>query len=731
MELQGSALHVHYLLLLPLFASLISAFVTRSIPFLSALVSWLCTTGCLAISSAILVERSTAGGNPMSYKSIPLIVLAIGGDSGLNGLPMGFLVDNLTAVMLVMVCFIGLLIQIYSYSYISTEVHHFPNQGPTSVSRFFACLNLFLFAMLGLVLSASTVQIYIFWELVGLCSYLLIGFWFFKTSAAVASRKAFVVTKFADLGFLLGVLCLGAATQTFLFQPLLTKDLSGVSPLLLNAGLILLFCGAIGKSAQFPLHIWLPDAMEGPTPVSALIHAATMVAAGVYLVARTAPLFAQAPVAAAVVAWIGAITALIAASMALVQNDIKKILAYSTVSQLGFMLTALGAGATSAGTFHLITHAFFKALLFLGSGAVIVACHSNDIWRMGGLRKHLPATHFAFLMGCLALAGIPPFAGFWSKDEILGGLTHHVPLLIVLGITALITAFYVGRLYFVAFTGPYRGHDEVVAMEGSVPPPELPAPLSPARTMFEMQPFWSEERLDRYSSPLPAECLGARAEHLPESHGAPHEVSLMMYGPLLILAFFAVFLGFLGVPEHFLGMSNYFGSFVFPAAEHHPANLALMVTSAVLAVAGFAVAAFLYWGKAEDGERKLRSGLGPFYRVLQQKYYLDHFWAWCLAHLVYFDAKIVSRFDEKSVDGAVYGLGKATYSAGNLFRKEQGGNLQRYALTLVLGFLLLVLVVFLLEPEFLIQHLAPLRAVVPGGAGLVPDPLPDIPRIDL
>jgi proton-translocating NADH-quinone oxidoreductase chain L len=707
MELQGSALFAKYLLGLPLLASLLTAFLTRPWPLVSALVSWASTFGCLLISGKILVERIVAGSNPMSYWARPWLTVTPGGSSGLNGLPLGFMIDNLTAAMLVMVCFIALLIQIYSYSYISTEVHHFPTQGPTTVSRFFACLNLFIFAMLGLVLSVSTVQIYIFWELVGLCSYLLIGFWFFKTSAAVASRKAFVVTKFADLGFLLGVLCLGASANTFLFPTLLTKDLSDVSPLLLNLGLILLFCGAIGKSAQFPLHIWLPDAMEGPTPVSALIHAATMVAAGVYLVARTAPLFAQAPYAAMVVAWIGAITALVAASLALVQNDIKKILAYSTVSQLGFMVTALGAGATNAGTFHLITHAFFKALLFLGSGAVIVACHSNDIWRMGGLKKALPATHLAFWLGCLALAGIPPLAGFWSKDEILGGLTHQLPLLAILGFTALLTAFYVGRLYFVAFAGDYRGQREDLSLGGPVPPVALPAPVSPAKAAFEMQPFWSEDRVERDGRPLPPECLGALSEHVPHHSGPPHEVSPMMYIPLLILSVFAVFLGFIGVPDHLLGYPNYFADFVFPKAEHHPANWALMITSALIAAAGYLFAKAMYEKQPEEGERKLHSWLGRFLTVLQQKYYMDHFWAWCLTHLVYLDAKIVGRFDENSVDGAVYGVGKATYKLGNLVRQEQTGQLQRYALTLVVGLILLVFATALLDPEFVLRHLIP------------------------
>ncbi|ODT69060.1 hypothetical protein ABS71_09260 [bacterium SCN 62-11] len=717
---------------LPLIASALCAFITRSVPLLSALVSWASTLTCLGISASILSERLD-GNNPLSSKVWNWLHLSPNITHGISNLPVGILIDNLTSVMLTMVCFIALLIQIYSYSYISTEVKHFPTQGPTTVSRFFACLNLFIFAMMGLVLSVSTVQLYIFWELVGLCSYLLIGFWFFKTSAAVASRKAFVVTKFADLGFLLGVLCLGKATQTFLFPTMLTAHLE-VSSHVLNLGLILLFCGAIGKSAQFPLHIWLPDAMEGPTPVSALIHAATMVAAGVYMVARMAPVFALADAhqAAMFVAWTGAITALVAGSLALVQNDIKKILAYSTVSQLGFMLTALGAGATNAGVFHLITHAFFKALLFLGSGAVIVACHSNDIWKMGGLKKALPATHISFLFGCLALSGIPPFAGFWSKDEILGGLTHQPLLLAILAFAALLTAFYVGRLYCVAFLGAYRGNEEENGpFGGPVPPANLPAPISPAKTIFEMQPFWSEERAAQDKRHLPAECLGALSEGMghghheeaapsptPEEstthlegaerhHHQPHEVSPMMFVPLLILSLFAVFLGFAGLP----GEHNLFAHFVFPKAEHEAANYALMAGSVVIALVGFGGAWSMFAARPEEGEARLHKLLGPMLPVLQQKYYLDHLWAKALAYCVYIDAKVLSRFDEKGVDGVVYGLGDMTYSAGELVRKEQNGQLQRYAMTIIIGFLLLIFAVLLFEPQFLWDHKAPLRAI--------------------
>lgn len=725
--------YLGYLLALPLGASILCAVVTRSWPLLSALVSWASTLGCLTIAGNVFFQRLAADPKTPYSKIINVISLIPGNQQGISILPLGYLVDNLTAVMLVMICFIALLIQVYSFSYISTEVKHFPTQGPTSVSRFFACLNLFIFSMMGLVLAVSTIQLYIFWELVGLCSYLLIGFWFFKTSAAVASRKAFVVTKFADLGFLLGVLCLGAAAQTFAFPTLFTK-VGMISEPLLNIGLVLLFCGAVGKSAQFPLHIWLPDAMEGPTPVSALIHAATMVAAGVYMVARMAPVFAIAPQAATVVAWTGAITALVAGSLALVQNDIKKILAYSTVSQLGFMLTALGAGASNAGVFHLITHAFFKALLFLGSGAVIVACHSNDIWKMGGLKKYLPATHIAFFFGCLALAGIPPFAGFWSKDEILGGLVHQPALLVILTFTAFLTAFYVGRLYCVAFLGGYRGTQGTPGYGGPVPPANLPAPISPAKTIFEMQPFWSEERAERDGRHLPPECMGALSEgmghghHEAESPGLSaeednteeagiqrhdshkvHEVSPMMYIPLLILSLFAIFLGFVGVPGH-----NVFAEFVFPGAPEEELNVALMAGSAVVALGGFGLAWSWYARDPAAGEGRLHGLLGRMLPVLQQKYYLDHLWAKALAYLLYSDARILASFDEKGVDGVVYGIGDVTYRTGQLVRQEQNGQLQRYALTLVVGFFLLIFAVLLFEPQFIWDHLAPIQALVGG-----------------
>ena len=500
--LEGAAANVWLVPLLPFLAFLIISFLTRPWGRVSAAVSILALTGSLGVSAQVFWQRFTQDGPPMQV-ALPWITLAP--DHPLGTIELGLLVDNLSAMMLLMVCFVGLCIQIYSTAYIQTEIAHFPTQGSASMSRFFGWMSLFTFSMLGLVLSHNLLEIYIFWELVGLCSYLLIGFWYFKHSAAEACKKAFVVTRFGDLGFLMGILMLGVALKGFDFLGLTERFAQGI-PQGLTAGFValaavLIFCGAIGKSAQFPLQIWLPDAMEGPTPVSALIHAATMVAAGVYLVARLFPVFhpaGHAGEAALIVAWIGGVTAFLAATIAVVQNDIKRVLAYSTISQLGFMMAGLGMGAYTAGSFHLITHAFFKSLLFLGSGAVIVACHSNDLWRMGGLRRQMPFTWFAFLMGCLALAGVPPLAGFWSKDEILG-YVHAAPggmaLYLLLTFSAFLTAFYVTRMYFLAFEGPYRGVEKAPAPRPWAwrrnGPRRWPIPVRPTCRRPAGEPGWS------------------------------------------------------------------------------------------------------------------------------------------------------------------------------------------------------------------------------------------------
>jgi len=363
------------------------------------------------------------------------------------------LLDDLSAAMLVLVTLVSLLVQVYSLAYLADE-------PAPSLGRYYAYQSLFAFSMLGLVLSPTFVQMFVFWELVGLCSYLLIGYWYDRPSAARAAVKAFWITKLGDVGFILGIVLLWGATGTFEFSELFELARSGQIPLAgLSLTMFLIYLGAVGKSAQFPLHVWLPDAMEGPTPVSALIHAATMVTAGVFMVTRTMPLFELVPGVLTLIAWVGAFTALLAATMACVESDIKRVLAYSTVSQLGYMMAAAGAGASAAAFFHLGTHGVFKALLFLGAGAVIHAVGTNDIFRMGGLFRMLPRTGTVFVIATLALAGVWPFAGFFSKEAVLAGVLHgHLAgPFVLLALTAFLTAFYMFRVVFIAFFG--RPHD--------------------------------------------------------------------------------------------------------------------------------------------------------------------------------------------------------------------------------------------------------------------------------
>ena len=362
----------------------------------------------------------------------------------------GVLVDpDLGNPMLVLVTLVSLLVQIYSLAYLSDE-------RPAALGRYYTYQSLFVFSMLGLVLAPGFVQMFVFWELVGLCSYLLIGFWYERPAAARAAVKAFWITKLGDIGFIIGIVLLWSATGTFEFTELFERAQGSALAIPgLATIMFLIYLGAVGKSAQFPLHVWLPDAMEGPTPVSALIHAATMVTAGVFMVTRAAPLFALVPEVLTLIAWVGAFTALLAATMACVEGDIKRVLAYSTVSQLGYMMAAAGAGASAAGFLHLLTHGLFKALLFLAAGAVIHAVGTNDIFRMGGLFRAMPQTAIVFVVGTLALAGVPPLAGFYSKEAVLGGVweAHLMGPFLMLALTALLTAFYMFRVVFVAFFG--------------------------------------------------------------------------------------------------------------------------------------------------------------------------------------------------------------------------------------------------------------------------------------
>jgi len=427
------------------FASFAAIALVRPLRQAGRLAGWLSIAAIACAFLGALVVWGSAPGTEALWGWIP-------GDEE-PMVTVGVLLDDLSAAMLVLVTLVSLLVQVYSLAYLADE-------PAPSLGRYYAYQSLFAFSMLGLVLSPTFVQMFVFWELVGLCSYLLIGYWYDRPSAARAAVKAFWITKLGDVGFILGIVLLWGATGTFEFSELFELARSGQIPLAgLSLTMFLIYLGAVGKSAQFPLHVWLPDAMEGPTPVSALIHAATMVTAGVFMVTRTMPLFELVPGVLTLIAWVGAFTALLAATMACVESDIKRVLAYSTVSQLGYMMAAAGAGASAAAFFHLGTHGVFKALLFLGAGAVIHAVGTNDIFRMGGLFRMLPRTGTVFVIATLALAGVWPFAGFFSKEAVLAGVLHgHLAgPFVLLALTAFLTAFYMFRVVFLAFFG--RPHD--------------------------------------------------------------------------------------------------------------------------------------------------------------------------------------------------------------------------------------------------------------------------------
>jgi len=510
--------------------------------------------------------------------------------------------------------------------------------------------------MLGLVLADNLFQMFIFWELVGLCSYLLIGFWFHKPSAAAAAKKAFIVTRIGDLGLLAALLLVWTRAGTFDVTAIQEWATSGEPEgYIVTLFALGLFAGAAGKSAQFPLHVWLPDAMEGPTPVSALIHAATMVAAGVYLVARSYLLFFASPDhgALTVVAYVGGLTALMAATIGVVQNDIKRVMAYSTISQLGYMMMGLGVLGYTAGIFHLMTHAFFKALLFLAAGSVIHAMNTNDMKEMGGLASVMPRTYWTMLIGSLALAGVPPFAGFWSKDEILLEAFHNNPALFWIGLAgAFITAFYIFRMMFMTFGGRLRS-----------------------------------------------------AVH-------PHESPAVMTVPLLVLAGFSAVIGFVGAPW----WGNPFHHFVsFEAAEGVPFDLTLALISTVVAGAGIFTAAAVYhwqWVPSES----LRRAAGPLYTLLVRKYYWDEFYQWTVVRPLMWMARRLRTFDVYVIDGAVNAVGMifvwlarfyrifdlyvvdgavnlvgwVTKAVGGVLRYAQTGAPQNYLLAIALGVILLI-----------------------------------------
>ena len=615
-----------------------------------------CVGAAAVLSYAVLAEQLAGAGLHE--------VLFDWATAGTFRLQMGLRIDALGAVMLSLVTTIALLVMVYSHGYMAHDKGYV---------RFFTYLALFSSSMLGLVISPNLLEIYVFWELVGMCSYLLVGFWYDRDSAAQAAQKAFVVNRVGDFGLLLGILGLFWATGSFGFEEIgsrLSEAVAGGT--VSNAAAVLLcllvFMGPMAKSAQFPLHVWLPDAMEGPTPISALIHAATMVAAGVFLVARLQPVYEPFPVVQITIAVVGTITLFLGASIALTQQDLKKGLAYSTVSQLGYMMLAMGCGAPLAGMFHLVTHAFFKAMLFLGSGSVIHAMEevvghdpalAQDMRLMGGLRRWMPITSLTFLIGCVAIAGIPPLAGFWSKDEILGQAFGTFPVLWAMGfVTAGLTAFYMFRLYFLTFEGEFRGHDASIR-----------------------------------ASLLQAAGRGASDEEHGHAHAEhPHESAWPMTLPLIVLAVPSILVGLLGTP-----WNSRFARLIDPheaaeMAEHFAWHdfLPLAGASVAISVLGISVAVLAYALRRLDLARLAAGRFPAVNAFLANKWYLD-----AINERVFVQgsrrlARQVLNLDSKVVDGVVNLTGLLTLGSGEGLKYFETGRAQFYALIVFGGVIALV-----------------------------------------
>lgn len=578
----------------------------------------------LATLASVILACVTLLGLLQAGPSVQTYAWLLVGDFRLT---VGYIVDPLSVTMLLVVTVVAFLVQMFSIGYM---------RGDDGFARYFTYMGLFAAAMLGLVIAENLWLIYVCWELVGICSYLLIGFWYRNLAAANAAKKAFVVTRFGDLGLLGGVILLGSAAGTFELQALQERIATGNIGLgwlsgggFLTLCALLLFFGAMGKSAQFPLHVWLPDAMEGPTPVSALIHAATMVAAGVFLVARTYFLFAAAPGALDVVAWVGVITAVMGATIALVQYDIKRVMAYSTISQLGYMMLGLAVGGVTVGIFHLGTHAFFKALLFLTAGSVIHALHHRqDLREMGGLGSRMRITSLTCFVGALALAGIPPLAGFWSKDEILASALHSSTLFYTLGVAvAALTAFYMFRMWCLAFLG------------------------SPRTTA---------------------------AEHAEESHW-------VMTIPLVLLGLAAIVAGAVNLP--FGAWAHTLTKFLEPGGTAHPFSYAAALPALAVSLLGVAVAIALY-RRAPDVDPVTRLP-APVYRFLERKWYVDDFYERGVARAAVAWGGVVAWFDKYVVNGLVDLTAWLCGVSGGLLRLATSGQPQFYIAVLALFAVLL------------------------------------------
>lgn len=546
---------------------------------------------------------------------------------------MGILLDPISVMMLVVISTVSLMVHIYSFGYM---------KGEKGFQRYYAFLSLFTFSMLGLVVATNIFQMYVFWELVGVSSYLLIGFYYTKPEAIAASKKAFIVTRFADLGFLIGILIYGYYCQSFGFE--FSAEGFAKGAFMIPTALFLMFIGGAGKSAMFPLHIWLPDAMEGPTPVSALIHAATMVVAGVYQVARLFPLYIDyAPNTLHIVAYVGAFTAFYAASVACAQSDIKRVLAFSTISQIGFMMVALGVCTSldphegglgyMAGMFHLFTHAMFKALLFLGAGCIIHAVHSNEMSTMGGLRKYMPITHITFLIACLAIAGIPPFSGFFSKDEILTACFHFSPVIgWVMTIIAGMTAFYMFRLYYGI--------------------------------------FWGTENKELH------------AQHV------PHESPLAMTFPLMFLAAITIVCGWLLPFGHLVSSNGH-------AYDIH-LDTQVAVTSIIVALVAIALATWMYARDRQPVADMLARRFSTLHRAAYKRFYMDEIWLFITKKIIF---RCVSTplawFDRHVIDQFMNFMAWATNASGESVQPIQSGKVQSYAIWFLGGIVLLTMVLLL------------------------------------
>ena len=555
---------------------------------------------------------------------------------------MGIMLDPISVMMLIVISTVSLMVHIYSFGYM---------HGERGFQRYYAFLSLFTMSMLGLVVATNIFQMYLFWELVGVSSYLLIGFYFTTPAAIAASKKAFIVTRFADMFFLVGILIYGYYCKSFGFD----FDAAGFAEgsFMLPTALVLMFIGGAGKSAMFPLHIWLPDAMEGPTPVSALIHAATMVVAGVYQIARLFPLWIQyAPESLSIVVWVGAFTAFYAAAVACAQSDIKRVLAFSTISQIAFMMVALGVcmpgheavidahGSLGymASMFHLFTHAMFKACLFLGAGCIIHAVHSNEMSAMGGLRKYMPITHITFLISCLAIAGIPFFSGFSSKDEIITACFNYSPVVgwWMTGVAAM-TAFYMFRLYFGI--------------------------------------FWGTENKELHA------------------HHTPHEAPLTMTLPLIVLTVITVGVGVYTTLGGFLEWGGSFGSFVTANGEDYTIQFEkqVAITSTVIAILAIALATYIYKGEKQPVADRMYAAFPRLHRWAYKRFYMDEVYQF-ITHRIIFArvSKPIAWFDRHIVDGFFDFLAWGTHSLSYQIRNLQSGSVQQYALVFFLGILLVV-----------------------------------------